>query len=229
MLGIAITAITWSFIKKGRKLKLTQWWCKGLLECLNIDVKTYGELPNNNTSNTLFMANHISWTDIHALNSIIPLRFIAKSEISNWPIFGYLVKSSGTIFINRSSKKDAVRIVETTTEKLLNGDNIGFFPEGKTTDGTMIAPFKSSIVQAALNANATIQPVAIKYPHLNGEINTLMSYAGETTLGESMVNILKQKEPIIELHFLLPIDTKDMNRQMLTKSVFNAISKQLGL
>jgi 1-acyl-sn-glycerol-3-phosphate acyltransferase len=229
MLGIIITAVTWSFIKKKSKRKLTKWWCQGLLKCLNIHVKACGELPNDDTSNTMFVANHISWTDIHALNSIIPLRFIAKSEISNWPVFGYLVKSSGTIFINRSRKKDAIRIVETAAEILLDGDNIGFFPEGKTTDGTTIAPFKSSIVQAALNANSTIQPIAIKYPKPNGGINTSVAYAGETSLGESMANILKQKKPIVELHFLSPINTKDKSRQMVTKLAFNAISIQLNL
>ncbi len=228
-MGILITASIWSFSKRKTRLNLTRWWCRKLLQHLNVRIVTYGDLPDQDLSNSMFLANHISWTDIHALNSIIPLQFIAKSDINNWPIFGYLVRKSGTIFINRNSRKDTSRIVETTTNHLLAGGNVGFFPEGTTTDGRFIGHFKSSIVQAAINANAHIHPVAIRYPLPNGGVNTKVAYAGETSLGESMMNILKQKSPIIELHYLPLIDSQQANRQTLTQTAFKAISTTLNL
>ncbi len=176
----------------------------------------------------MFLANHISWIDIHALNSVLPLQFIAKSDINQWPVFGYLVRKSGTIFINRESRKDTARIVETTANSLLAGGNVGFFPEGTTTDGSTLAHFKSSIVQAAINANADLRPVAIYYPLPNGKPNTAMAYAGETTLGESMHHVLNLKKPIVELHFLPPISVKNESRQTLTKAVFERIANQLN-
>jgi len=194
----------------------------------NIQLITYGELPNANTSSIMFVANHISWMDIHAINSVIPLRFIAKSEVSNWPIFGYLVRRSGTLFINRSRRKDAARIVQMAAKSLQNGENVGFFPEGTTTEGASILPFKSSIVQAAINAEANIWPIAIRYPLPNGGANTHMAYAGETTMGESMLNMLKQKSAVIELHFLAPMPALGANRQALTETAFIAISKHLN-
>jgi 1-acyl-sn-glycerol-3-phosphate acyltransferase len=175
----------------------------------------------------MFLANHVSWTDIYALNSILPLQFIAKSDINNWPILGYLVRKSGTIFINRSNRKDTSRIVEMTTQRLLAGGNIGFFPEGTTTNGTSLAHFKSSIVQAAINAKAQLRPVAIRYQLPNGGINTKMAYAGEMTLGKSMMHVLKQKNPTVELHFLMPIDAQSANRQVLTQSAFEGIAAAL--
>ena len=84
----------------------------------------------------MFVANHISWSDIHALNSVIPVRFIAKSDIKSWPIFGYLVRKSNTIFVERGKRQEAGRIVDLTKESLSAGDNVCFFPEGTTTDGT---------------------------------------------------------------------------------------------
>jgi 1-acyl-sn-glycerol-3-phosphate acyltransferase len=177
----------------------------------------------------MFLANHISWADIHALNSIIPLQFIAKSDINNWPVLGYLARKSGTIFINRGSRKDTSRIVETTSQNLVTGGNVGFFPEGTTTDGTYLSHFKSSIVQAAINTNGTLHPVAIRYPLPGGGVNTQVAYAGDTRLSESINNILKQKEPVVELHFLSPINAQSANRQTLTKKVFEAISSQLNL
>lgn len=183
-------------------------------------------------ANTMFVANHISWSDIHALNSIVSLRFIAKSEIKNWPIFGYLVSSANTLFIDRNSKKDAKRTIDIATQSLLAGDNLCFFPEGTTTDGTIIKPFKSSLIQAAITAKATIWPVAIRYPNPDGGINTNIAYAGETTLIAAMQQMLLQKKPVIELHFLAPIAPDEFtgkDRRELTLHIEDVIRKKLGL
>lgn len=229
LIGIGIAALLWPFFSQPKKLALNQWWCKGLLRCFNIQVITTGKLPVSNTRATMFVANHISWSDIHAINSVIPIHFIAKLEIKSWPIFGYLVRKSGTLFIDRTNRKDAVRIIDIATSHLKAGENLGFFPEGTTTDGTHLVQFKSSILQAAIDANATVWPIAIIYPLANGNTNTQMAYAGETTMGESMMNVLMQLKPVVELHFLTPISALPANRQALTAEVFNAISKQLKL
>ena len=200
-----------------------------MLKCFNIRLTTYGNLPDAQTNGVMFVANHISWLDIHAINSVIPLQFIAKSEVSNWPIFGYLVRKSGTLFIDRTRRKDAARIVPIATQRLQNGDNVGFFPEGTTTVGTSLLSFKSSIVQAAIDAETKIWPIAIRYPLPNGGANTQMAYAGDTTMGESIFNVLKQKNPSVELHFLTPISTHGASRQTLTQTAFMAIAKQLNL
>jgi len=227
--GLAIASTIWPLINQSARLKLTKWWCNGLLGHFNIALITYGQLPPADTISTMFVANHISWTDIHAINSVIPLRFIAKSEINNWPVFGYLVRKSGTLFINRNQRKDALRIIEMTAQSLQHSDNVGFFPEGTTTDGSVVLSFKSSILQAAIDAGSTLWPVAIRYPLSDGSINTKMAYAGDTSLGESMLDILRQKNPIVELHFLTPIPTHKSDRQTLTQAAFEAISKQLNL
>lgn len=227
LVGICVIAVAWPFTVKATKTNLTRWWSKKLLNHFGITVTAHGHIPDSQFSNTMFLANHISWADIYALNSVLPLQFIAKSDINNWPILGYLVRKSGTIFINRNSRKDTSRIVETTTEHLLAGGNIGFFPEGTTSDGTTLLRFKSSIVQAAINAKSTIHPVAIRYPMPDGSINTDIAYAGETTMKEAMIAALKQKKSIVTLHFLPPIQPTS-NRQHLTQTVFESISSTLG-
>ena len=229
LLGILIVAVSWPLTQEKTRTKLTKWWCRQLLDCFNIQVFLFGETPQDNATNNMFLANHVSWADIYALNSVLPLQFIAKSDINQWPILGYLVRKSGTIFINRNSRKDTSRIVKMTTDRLLAGANVGFFPEGTTTDGTSLAHFKSSLIQAAINANAMLRPVAIRYPLSIGGINTEMAYAGETTLGQSMMRILKQKEPVVELYFLAPIDPQSANRQALSELVFTSIANQLSL
>ncbi len=230
-------------ISKNSNLKLVQWWCSVLLRAFNIKVLLHGNLPPASANSIMFVANHISWSDIHALNSVIPVRFIAKSDIKSWPVFGYLVRKSNTIFVERGKRQEAGRIVELTKESLSAGDNVCFFPEGTTTDGTgtdgtgmnshglqgkPALPFKSSVLQAAIDANAQIWPVAIRYSHPDGSINTQMAYAGDTTLIESMQSVLKQRNPTVALHFLTPIQASGKSRRDLTKAAYDAIVLKLN-
>lgn len=228
LLGIAIAAFAFPLASKNLRLRLTRWWCKVLLNCFNIKVVTFGTLPSTNTVKTMFIANHISWTDIHAINSIIPVRFIAKVEIKSWPIFGYLVSKSGTLFINRSIRKDAARIVDMTAESLKAEDNVCFFPEGTTTEGTHMLPFKSSITQAAIDAEAYIWPVTVYYPLPNRKANINMAFAGETTMLESMSAMFNIKHPVVELHFLPPISCGNETRLSATQYAYNTISEKFN-
>jgi 1-acyl-sn-glycerol-3-phosphate acyltransferase len=227
--GLIIAAVIFPFLRNSTKLGLTKWWCGGLLRAFSIQVNTFGDLPAGNVKGVLFVANHVSWADIHALNSKIPLRFIAKSDIKDWPVFGYLVTKANTLFIDRSKRQEAGKIVAMTAESLIQGDNLCFFPEGTTTDGTHILPFKSSVLQAAIDAKTIIWPVAIRYVNVDGSINTNMAYAGETTLVESMKAVLSVKKPIVELHFLAPIMPNGQNRRDLTALAFTSIKAKLSL
>ena len=208
-----------------------------MLRAFHIKVLIQGKLLLPNVSSTMFVANHISWADIHTLNSVIPLRFIAKSDIKSWPVFGYLARKSNAIFVDRAKRQEAGRLVELTKDSLLAGDNVCFFPEGTTTDGTGInstglqgppaLAFKSSVLQAAIDANAKIWPIAIRYNHPDGSINRQMAYAGGVSLIESMQNILSQKNPSVTVHFLTPIEATGKNRRDLSKAAYDAIVAKL--
>jgi len=231
-IGLAIAAIVLPMLNKLHKLALIKWWCGGLLRAFHIKVNTFGSLPPADTQGVMFVANHVSWSDIHALNSLIPLRFIAKSDIKSWPIFGYLVTQANTLFIDRNKRQDAGRIVQMTAESLIAGDNLCFFPEGTTsdgsgTDGRQVLPFKSSVLQAAIDANTRIWPVALQYVNADGSINTEMAYAGDTSLIDSMSQIINQKNALVELYFLAPIQAADYDRRGLTAAAYQAISAKL--
>jgi len=234
--GLLVAGLLLPLLCKPLKAQIIRWWCRRLLVAFNLQVVSHGHVPLKNValSNTMFVANHISWTDIHALNSMVPVRFIAKAEIKTWPVFGYLVQRANALFIDRNKRHDAGRIVDAVVLSLEAGDNLCFFPEGTTTDGTEMKPFKSSLIEAAILARATIQPIAIRYPGPNNSINTAMAYAGETTMIESMQNILQQKYPLVELHFLAPIKLADLtaadqDRRLLTRHIQQMIAQKLAL
>ena len=231
-IGLAIAAIVLPMLNKPHKLAIIKWWCGGLLRAFHIKISTFGTLPPANTQGVMFVANHVSWSDIHALNSLIALRFIAKSDIKSWPIFGYLVTKANTLFIDRNKRQEAGRIVQITAESLIAGDNLCFFPEGTTSDGSgiegkQVLPFKSSVLQAAIDANTRIWPVALRYVNADGSINTQMAYAGDTRLIDSMSQIINQKNALVELHFLAPIQAIDYDRRGLTAAAYQAISAKL--
>jgi 1-acyl-sn-glycerol-3-phosphate acyltransferase len=227
--GLIVASAVLPLVSVPRKRSIVKWWCGGLLRAFHIQVNTFGDLPPANTQGVMFVANHVSWADIHALNSMIPLRFVAKSDIKDWPIFGYLVTKANTLFIDRSKRQHAARIVETVSNSLMAGDNLCYFPEGTTSDGTHMLPFKSSVLQAAINANTQIWPVAIRYVNADGSINTEMAYAGETSMIESMKLIIMQKNAQVELHFLAPIKAAQCDRRELTDAAFQAIKTKLAL
>ncbi len=229
LVGLTLTLAVVPICSHSAKQRLTRWWCAGLLKCFNLQVIATGKLPDKQPSGNLFVANHISWVDIHALNSISPLRFVAKSEIRNWPVFGYLASKSGTIFINRDDRKGALEIIEELKQHLQDGINACYFPEGTTTEGNHLLPFKGSIMQAALNAQADVIPVAIRYPLSSEQIDTRLAYAGDTTLIGSIRNILRITAPKVEIHFMDAISTQDKSRQDINKTAQQAIKQHLGL
>ncbi|PPC94061.1 MAG: 1-acyl-sn-glycerol-3-phosphate acyltransferase [Methylotenera sp.] len=228
MVGLFIAAIPLPLVNEYKRSRLIRWWCKSLLSAFNIRVIRSGFIPPTDRPlhNVMVVANHISWSDIHALNSVTPLKFIAKSEIKNWPIFGYLAKTNA-IFIDRTKRHEAANTVETLTENLKAGANVCLFPEGTTTTGNEVMPFKSSLIQAAIQAESTIYPVAIYYPHPNGGSNTQMAYAGQITLTESMRQVLLQRAPVVELRFLAPIQVKNLTEAEKDRRVLTAHIQQL--
>lgn len=236
LIGVTTAASVFPLSNKHFKLRLIKWWNKYLLDIFNVQVVIHGHSPPSyqDASNIMFIANHISWVDIHSLNSIIPARFIAKSDIRSWPVFGYLASKANVLFISREKRHDAARIVDITSRNLLDGDTLCLFPEGTTTDGTEIKPFKSSLIQGAILANAVIWPIAIRYPRKDGSVNTEIAYAGDTTLIESIQQLLLQKQAVVELHFLTPITTAelsdlDKDRRKLTLHIENLIKDKLKL
>lgn len=178
----------------------------------------------------MYIANHISWVDIMALMSVMSIRFIAKSEIRSWPVFGYLASSANVLFIDRSKRQEAKRMQSISVESLNNGEQLCFFPEGTTTDGTHILPFKGSIIQAAIDAQAILQPVGIFYPTPDQSANIDMAFTGETSMVESISTILQHKASVVTLHYFEPIDLKQqptIDRRALTELAHTAIKEKI--
>tara|TARA_B100001057_G_scaffold243306_1_gene243661 strand:+ start:1149 stop:2003 length:855 start_codon:yes stop_codon:yes gene_type:complete len=130
---------------------------------LSIPVKRFGS-PLEKAG--ALVANHSSWLDIFALNSSQRLYFVSKSEVAKWPGIGLLAKATGTLFIRREAKEAIVQ-KKLFEKRMKMGHRLLFFPEGTSTDGMRVLPFKSALFQAFfdldLNLECFIQPVTVTY------------------------------------------------------------------
>ncbi len=198
--GLAISGCVFPFVGHQRQLRIIRRWSRGVLDILNVRLHVHGSLPRGHAP-TMIVTNHVSWLDIWIIHSISPVRFVAKSDIRQWPVAGWLVARAGTIFIERARRHDTARTNRHIVEVLERGERVGVFPEGTTTDGTHVKPFHASLFQPALSAGARVVTAAIRYPLPGGQPNLDASYAGDRSLGESLRLLLRHPRLRAELIF----------------------------
>lgn len=227
--GVMTAAFILPALDSGMRERRILQWSQRLLAILAIRVTVHGERPAANLRPSMFVANHVSWIDIWALKQLHPMHFIAKAEIRDWPVIGWLAHQVGTLFIERTRRHDTGRMVKLAQQALRKGECLCFFPEGTTTDGSQLLPFKPGLLQAAIIAGGDVIPLAIRYPHANGGINTAVAYHGEITMLQSFLTVLKQRETLVELHFAAPIPAAGMERRQLADQARRAIASLLGL
>ncbi len=158
--GIATLALVFPRLTPKQREARVQSWSAHLLACLGLQLRVVGAPPQ--TGPLLLACNHISWLDITAVHAACYCRFVSKAEVRHWPVIGWLATGIGTLFIERSSRRDAMRIVHQMAHSLQGGDVLAIFPEGTTSDGQRVLPFHANLFQAAISANAPSLPVAIQ-------------------------------------------------------------------
>jgi len=207
-----------------RRSAFTGWWARKLLRILNVLVSVHGLRPHAEAKNLIVTSNHISWLDIFVINATQPSRFVAKSEVRDWPIAGWLCEKAGTIFIRRTRQRDTARINETMRAILAEGTTIGLFPEGTTTAGDKLLKFHTSLFEPAVANEATIAPVAIRYRNSDGEPSIAAAFIGELSFAESVGQIISQKSMIVEITFAPHIAATGQTRRELALKAESAVA-----
>jgi len=133
-------------------------WARVLLPILAVRIRRIGPTPANGT---MVVSNHLSYLDILCLASCYPGLFLSKAEVAGWPGIGVLARAGGTLFVDRDQARDTGRVNGELAAWLRAGLRITWFPEGGTSRGVTVAPFKSSIFQAAFLANVPCCPVTL--------------------------------------------------------------------
>jgi 1-acyl-sn-glycerol-3-phosphate acyltransferase len=202
----------------------TQVWSLAMLRCIHIQLIVKGNPALNGP--LLMVANHMSWLDITALHAARFCRFVSKADIKKWPVIGLLASGIGTLFIERESRRDAMRVVHHMTKSLQAGDVLGVFPEGTTSDGAGLLPFHANLVQAAIAADAPIQPVALQFiDTITGLRSTAPCYVGDDTLVQSVWRTLTTPNIAVVINFGVPQFADGRDRRTWALALQQAVSE----
>jgi 1-acyl-sn-glycerol-3-phosphate acyltransferase len=176
----------------------------------------------------LWASNHVSWVDIFVLNSVRTTSFVAKSDIRRWPVIGLLVAWAGTLFIDRRHRhavRDAGRQMAACFQQ---GDVVGLFPEGTTTDGLDILQFHAGLFEAAVQSAVPVQPVALRFLR-RGRRAPELAFVGEQTLAANLWFLLGARGVVVECEFLPLIDVGErLSRGQLAHQAHAAVRRAVA-
>jgi 1-acyl-sn-glycerol-3-phosphate acyltransferase len=213
----------------GKRRALNRWWAAKLLRIVGVAVIVEGEPPAPGELGAMIAANHVSWLDIFAVQAARPTRFVAKSEVRDWPLAGWIAERAGTLFIRRGLRRDTARINDLVHGALAQGDCVGIFPEGTTTEGDTLLKFHSSLFEPAVANNARVHPCAIRYAHADGSLCRAIAYVGELSFMQSLGLVIRQRGVVARVRFAEAIAAAGTNRREVAAAARARVASLLGL
>jgi lyso-ornithine lipid O-acyltransferase len=204
---------------------ITQAVCRAVFPIMGIRLIRHGRPMRRRGA---LVANHCSWLDIFALNAVQRVYFVSKSEVATWPGIGWLARATGTVFINRNAR-DAHLQKEIFEARLRAGHRLCFFPEGTSTDGRRVLPFKTTLFAAffshGLDEILSIQPVSVVYTAPPGRDPRFFGWWGEMGFGAHLLRILAERgKGRVELVFHPPLAVADSaDRKALARACETAV------
>jgi len=189
-------------------------WSGGLMRIFGFRLRRFGTPL---ADPVMFVANHVSWVDIEMLHSQRMMGFVAKAEISRWPLVGWVASRGGTIYHHRGSNDSLHGVMHQMVQRLEQGLAVGVFPEGRTTRGDAIGTFHARIFQPAVLAGVPAQPVALKYG-LRGDAQTTVAFGERENFLQNFLRLLGEPGRVAEVHFLEPVASSEDGRRRMAET-----------
>jgi 1-acyl-sn-glycerol-3-phosphate acyltransferase len=226
--GLGLCFLFFPLVNSSRRNQASSWWARQFVWCLGIKVEVQGTWPRT-PGRYMLVSNHITWLDIFIIMSVRPIRFVSKAEVKTWPVAGFLARRAGTLFINRTRKRDTVQIGAEMLSVMESGEVIGVFPEGTTSDGSVLLPFFSPLLQPAINSEAHIVPTGLSYLNCNGQRDLAVPFIGEQTFLDSLLISIRRHSLHARVCFGSPIQADQAHRREVTRQVESAVAQLLGV
>lgn len=229
--GLCACALVFPWASAARRDRTIQRWSRQLLAICGVSVGEWSDstVRQPALAHAMIVSNHVSWLDIFVINTLYPSRFVAKSEIRQWPVLGWLVDKAGTVFIARGKRRELRLIFKGMVGALVAGERVAFFPEGTTAAQGTLLPFHANLFEAAVDARALVQPCALRYLDANGAHHAAVEFVGETTFVQSMMAVLSGGPVRAELQCLEPIDAAGAHRREVAAQAHAAIAAALDI
>ena len=233
LMSVAATAgLTWvvQWAARGGRLDLAtraRWLhrhSRRTLRFLEIEVEALGTAPERG----FLISNHLTYLDIVVLSAITPCVFVAKREVRGWPVFGWLASLAGTIYVDRSRRSDVTRVNTELEQAAAEGTLLVIFPEGTSSDGRQVLPFKSSLLEVAAGSRETLTAACLAYEASEGDSGEVVCYWGDMVFLPHVWSCLSQTRVTARVRFS-GIATPEADRKALARQLHAAVSRLLKL
>jgi lyso-ornithine lipid O-acyltransferase len=226
LFGIHFVALTLRHGGKFPQLERSRWlqWCaRRSLRVFSVTFESHGPCPQAG----LLVCNHLSYLDILVLVALTPAVFVSKSEVKNWPVFGWFARRSGTLFVDRSRRRDVTRMNAEIQHALDGGNVVVLFPEGTSWNGREILPFKSSLLEPIVGATHPLSVGRITYALEAGSVENDVCYWGDMTFFPHLVNLMKQRRVSARVGFA-PVSKPASERKELARQLHAEVVRLQG-
>ncbi|MAO64871.1 MAG: hypothetical protein CL666_07705 [Balneola sp.] len=203
---------------------LLRFWGKCSCFVLGLRVEVKGEVPK---PPFILLSNHLSYLDVFVLFSQLRTLFVAKSDVQTWPLVGFIIRTCGILFIDRNRKRDITRVNDLISENITPEQGIIIFPEGTTSPGYDILPFKTSLLKNAVAMDIPVSYATISYsaPETQTPAYQSMCWWGDDSFVSHFLRFLQEKNSIAKIHFgTHPIECRD--RKELAQQIHHKMSSQ---
>lgn len=229
LLPVQIFAIRFN---RSLAVRLPLFYHRLCVRILGFRIRVHGQMETRGP--VLFVCNHTSYSDISILGALLPASFVAKAEVAGWPLFGVLAKLQRTVFVDRRPAR-ATGQRDEMMRRLEQGDNLILFPEGTSSDGNAVLPFKSalfSVAQVEPNGKPlVVQPVSIAYTRLDGmpvgrALRPYFAWYGDMTLAPHFWEIAGLGHATVDVVFHEPVTIEQYEtRKGLAEHCFAVVAR----
>lgn len=227
LLGVLRVALQFRFSNAPRRQRLKRDWSRQLLALLGIRIAASSE-DLAGLGAGLLVANHISFIDVFVINAVLPAGFVAKSEVAQWPLIGWLALHNETVFIARGSRKAAHQTQQQMLQALASGRRLAIFPEGTTSAGLHLLPFHAALFQSAIDAAVPVHALTLSYHSADGSRSTAPAYIGELSLLDCLKNTVEADGLVARLTLAASFVPPLADRRHLAHRAHHAVATALA-
>ncbi len=172
------------------RARVQQAWSRGVCRILGVHFEIQGHPPRQAC---LLAANHLSYLDVVVLGALLPCAFVAKSEVARWPVLGFLARSMGTLFVERENRRALPGLGQRMRARLARGETLVLFPEGTSTAGSEVLPFRPALLAPAVALGLPVSYAALHYDTPSGErpASEVVCWWGDMTFGAHVLELLR--------------------------------------
>lgn len=207
-------------VKQRSRAALLCRWARFVRRLTNLEITIHGRVP----SHGLCVSNHLSYLDIIAYGAIAPMTFVSKHDVIYWPLFGQWAAMCGTLFVKRERKGHVADVGDQMAGVLRANVPLVLFPEGTSSGGETVLPFKSSLFQPAVDHAWPVTPMRIAYAIADGSVANEIAYWGDMTLLPHLLNVFTKRVIQVVVTFGEPLAPGN-SRKELCRRAHDAVSQ----